>query len=227
MKKYALVPVLFMLVTNAFALDLSAGFAMSLDFSSLVMKGASSGSPFEIRQSTNPLAFKAFLDATYLQISIGFLGVINGSFSETAGGSTSTGFLMGTLGYVALSADVKYPFVVGSFEIFPLAGAEYRLNLSYTNGAGIDFKGGLTPQQQSDLSELWLRAGVGADYIVRNFYIRSEVTVGFKPLSASDNAALANMQAAGISSPSIRYFTVTFNMLFGWYLRGAKASNLR
>ena len=163
MKKYVLVLALFMLITNAFALDLSAGFAISLDFSSLVMKGASAGSPFEISQSTSPLAFRAFLDATYFQVGIGLLGVINGSFSETAGGSTSTGFLMGTLGYAVLSVDVKYPFAVGSFEIFPLAGAEYRLNLSYTNGAGTDFKGGLTPQQQSDLSELcWYFRGAKA-----------------------------------------------------------------
>jgi hypothetical protein len=203
---------------GALPLELSAGAGMSLDFSSSDSKWTQTGTAHEVKQSAMPIDIKAFFDFTYVQASIGYMMVNGSSTATTVGGSTTNASVTDTLSYVTLAAYGKYPFVVGPVTLFPLLGIEYKLNLTYENASGTDLKAAMTNQAQSDLSELWVEAGAGGDITFGRFYLRTELLIGFKPLSTTDNSAVSAQKTLGYTSVSLSYFTVNVGLLFGYKL---------
>jgi hypothetical protein len=200
------------------AVGLSAGAGMSLDFTSSDFKWTQTGTAHEVKASLMPINIKAFLDFTYVEASIGYMIVNGSSTATTVGAATSTASVTDTLSYVTLAAYGKYPFVVGPVTLFPLLGIEYKLNLTYETSSGTDLKAAMTNQQQNDLSELWVEAGAGGDITFGRFYLRTELLIGFKPLSTTDNSAVSAQKALGYTSVSLSYFTVNVGLLLGYKL---------
>jgi hypothetical protein len=217
MKRILVAAVLACLATSAFALDFSIGAGAAYDLTTWGdFKGNLLANSVEIKEEIKPVDVKAFVDATYLQISVGYMFFNGGNGITIVNGSSTTTSLTGSMSYVAFAAYVKYPIMLGTVAFFPLAGVEYKLNLTYKDSNGNNLKSSLTSQQQSDLNELWIEGGVGADFSLGQFYVRPEVVVGFKPLSKTDNNVVTTFQGAGYTSTSFTYFTINLNLLAGF-----------
>ena len=199
-------------------IELSAGAGVVVDFSSQDTRWTQTGAPHEVKSSTTPVDIKAFFDFTYVEASIGYMIVSGGSVATTVSGSTSTASIAGSLSYITVAAYGKYPIVLGPVKLFPLLGIEYKVNLTDVDASGKDLKSALTSQQRSDLNELWVEAGVGADVTFGRFYLRPEILIGFKPLSSTDNSALSALQTAGYTFTSLSYLTINAGLLFGYKL---------
>ncbi len=218
MKKVIVTALFACVAVGAFALDFSAGAGGAYDLTTWSdLKYSSGGNNYEVKPSQKPIDIKAFVDATYLQASVGYMMVNETTLDFILNGSsvgTSTGTNKFT--YLTLAAYLKYPFAVGSASFFPLLGVEYKLNLTLKDSAGNDVKSTLTSQEQADLNELWVQGGVGGDILIGKFFIRPEILVGFKPLSKSDNDTIAANEALGYTSVSVSYFTINLNLLVGY-----------
>jgi hypothetical protein len=196
----------------------SAGAGVSLEFlTHPYLKYGYSGSSYETTYRYWPTEdFKAFVDLTYIQISVGYMFIDTiGSVTSTVNGATSEGKAGYSYSYITLAAYLKYPFNVGPVKLFPLLGIDYRLNLTYTDGKN-DLKSTLTSQQQADLNEIWIEAGAGIDVSIGRFFLRPEVLVGLKPLSKTDNDLLAGLRAGGGTDVSILFSTVRCCVLIGY-----------
>jgi len=203
------------------------GAGASLDTTSISISGTYSGVPVQIREGLLPIGFHAFVDTRYLIGSVGFSITQGGTLAVTVGGSTATGGLVGTLEYVDFALYLKYPLRFGTNEFFPLLGLQYKLNVAYLDAAGTDVTPLLSAQEVADLSELWLKAGVGADFYIRSFYIRPLLTVGFKFLSPTDQGGLAAMQSVGYAGASVFYFTFGLDIHLGWVIVNERLSSVR
>jgi hypothetical protein len=234
-KKTICTLVLMCLAAAGFALEMSLGVGAGLDLTSSDLHFTQTGSLIEDKEGQTPIDFKAFFDLTYIQVSAGYMFVHGGNGTVTMNGTS------GTVSEPSLQASYltfavyakypfmfgptrpprtnfgKYPFVFGQTRVFPLLGIEYRVNLQYTDALGND-KSSYSGQAQSDLNQLWLEAGLGADFTVGNFFIRPELLIGFKPLSTTDNNALSTLQALGYTSTSLSYFTFNIYLLIGYEL---------
>jgi hypothetical protein len=152
-----------------------------------------------------------FFDATYVQLHIGYS--LNRGSTEPTAASTSTGFAA-LLAAVSFGAAVKYPIVIGPVAVFPIAGVEYRLNLSYTDDKGNDLKAGLSGPR-SALNELWLKGGVGMDVSFGGLFLRPIVLVGFMPLGIGGAATLSSTHPTGSLSLARGTLSVDLDILFG------------
>jgi hypothetical protein len=206
---------------------LGAGAGGSLDITTIDLSGTIAGLPVSFRENLLPIGLEVFLDTKYLLASIGYSFTRNGTITVTAGGNSSTGSLVGTLEYLDFAAFLRYPIKFQTNEFFPLLGVQYKYNVAYLDGAGTDVTPLLSPQEKADLNELWIRGGVGADFFFGSFYLRPVLTLGFKFLSPTDLGSVAAMQAAGYTSPSVVYFTVNLDVLFGWVIINERLSNVR
>ncbi|MGA2764143.1 MAG: hypothetical protein ABSG17_12320 [Spirochaetia bacterium] len=214
MKKTLVVLVLLSLAISGFALDFSAGLGANLNFESPDLKYTMLGTAYDSKSSVMPINIKAFFDATYLQGSVGYEFISGYSNTVTPGSTTNYNE---TLTYMNFALYGKYPFALGqAITVFPLLGAEYRLNLTWTSSSGADLKSAQSSQYQSDMNELWLEAGAGADFAFGRFYIRPEVLLGYKPLSTTDNNSITALQGLGATSVSMSYFAIKADVLLGY-----------
>jgi small nuclear ribonucleoprotein (snRNP)-like protein len=200
-----------------FAVSAGAGFSAEF-LTHPYLKYGYSGSSYETTYRYWPTwDFKAFVDLTYIQVSVGYMFIDTiGSVTSTVNGSTSEGKAGYSYSYMTLAAYLKYPFSVGPVKLFPLLGIDYRLNLVYTDDDHNDLKSTLTSQQQADLNEIWIEAGAGIDVSIGRFFLRPEVLVGFKPLSKTDNDLLTALRAGGDTDVSILFSTVRCCVLAGY-----------
>ncbi len=106
-------------LTPALALDFSAGGGLSLNtlFVFAEFDGETSN------ESATGFGIHGFADATYAELSAGFL-----AYEDTT--------------YLRGSILLKYPFELAETRIFPLAGVEYRWNLDYAEASTMSIKGG-------------------------------------------------------------------------------------
>ena len=195
----------------------SAGAGVSAEFlTHPYLKYGYSGSSYETTYRYWPTwDFKAFVDLTYIQISVGYMFIDTiGSVTSTVNGATSEGAAGYAYSYVTLAAYLKYPFSVGPVKLFPLLGIDYRQNLTYTDGKN-DLKSALSSQQQADLNEIWIEAGAGIDVSMGRFFLRPEVLIGLKPLSKTDNDLLTALKAGG-ADVSMLFSTVRGCVLAGY-----------
>jgi hypothetical protein len=209
------------------AAALSAGCGVSLAFETLDVATSLPGVPTDTRMETLPFGVKLFLDARYLEASVGWLIARNGTVFVTDGGYYATATFERTMSYITLSAYLKFPFSFRTNEIYPLLGVEYRFNIAALDGAGNDLTVGLTPQQLSDLNQLWVQAGGGMEFIFGDFSLRAQLILGLKVLSATDESNLATLESEGYSNPTASYFTINLDLLLGWTLVNERSSNER
>jgi hypothetical protein len=199
----------------------------SLGYQTIDLVGTYSDVPVDSRQDIFPYGVKVFLDAKYVQFSVGWLMVSGGSVTVSVPWAYGKATFDQTLSYVTGAVLFKVPFNFSTNEVFPLLGLEYRFNIAALDGAGNDATRVLSAQEKADLNELWLVAGGGADFFFGNFSIRPEITVGLKFLSVTDQGSIAALQDAGYSSASMSYFTINVDLFFGWVSRTGRLSNER
>jgi len=173
MKKIALVLVLAAIVAGgAFALDMSAGggFVYSGNFTSgmSVSAGPVSG---EIKMPSHAFGAYGFFDAKYVEASVGLLfGTTKFSVGIPYVASYGVDIDTKSLNFGVLG---KYPFALGEkIVLFPALGIEFDYVLSASMGSS-------STSDASDLSDLWIRAGVGLDYnITEKLFIRGTLLFG-------------------------------------------------
>ncbi|MDR3325143.1 MAG: porin family protein [Spirochaetaceae bacterium] len=121
-----------------------------------------------------------FLDATYAELSFGFVGA-GGKVTVEMGGVSGdgqdfslTGLDIGLLG--------KYPIALGSsLTVFPIFGINYRVIVA----AKVD---GEAYDPADDFSAFWFKFGGGLDYaIANNIYLRGDLLYGIRLANKVEN----------------------------------------
>jgi hypothetical protein len=159
---------------------------------------------------------QVYVDATYFQASVGYIG--QGAFYQvkTTDGSGYEDTIIKKNGFsgswISYSLLLKYPFKAGKTMLFPLLGAEFDQNLTYTDAGGNDFKSALTTSAQDDLNNLWLRAGAGMDVPLGSVvYLRFSVLGNFKLLTQTEKdyvKSLADATGYTVDLKHIRLNTI-------------------
>jgi hypothetical protein len=131
--------------------------------------------------SQNYLGFGAFFDMKYVRLDLSYnmsMGVLidTTTFAGTnltAGGASTNTNAVANFNIQLLG---KYPIdLAPGIAIWPALGLEYNLNLAY-GPVGTNMN---TNENYNDLNDLWLKAGIGADFKVSdNFYIVPLVLFG-------------------------------------------------
>jgi hypothetical protein len=75
-----------------------------------------------------------------------------------------------------------------------------------------------TADQQADLDQFWISAGVGADISFGSIYIRPEFLIGYKLLSKLENDTVTNLKNGGATSASVTPLAVSGRVLLGFKL---------
>ena len=213
---------LFLPATGAFALDVSGGLGLSLGaYSATTSVSYVVGNVMTsttTRENQTPIGVMAFVDATYAQLSVGYLVADGGStnyYYSTGGVNTvdsTVGLDLNTT-FLAMSVFAKYPFKMGRVTLFPLLGVEYDLNLTYTDSNGNNLKGTLA--NPGDASQLWFKAGGGLDIPFPGFYLRPEALLGYKLPSQTERNAVAAAKAGGATGASVIDLELGFALMAG------------
>jgi hypothetical protein len=198
---------LFISVCGAFGLGFSYGGGGALVFSPVTFNGSYGGTSSSVTSGVSVTSMQ-FLDANYVEISIGYS--VNRGSTEPTAASTTTGFAVVLTG-VSFGAAVKYPIVIGPVAIFPIIGAEYRLNLTWTDDKSDDLKAGLGGSS-SALDELWVKGGLGVDVNFGSLFLRPIVMVGYMPGSPG---SVTSTHPTGTISFSRGSLAVDVRLLFG------------
>jgi hypothetical protein len=192
-----------MFATGVFALDVSTGLSVSSGFfiHRLTTSNSSLGVSSDLTNTSIPFHAEAYLDAGYIQLGAGFRLRVLGHQKQTltVSGSTSTVAESdtGTEGYVAVSLYLKYPFTVGQFVLFPLLGIERDVNVLILDAGGNDVRGSKTDQQLGDESQIWLKAGMGAQMALSSWgYLRAQLLLGWKVPNPTENGQVANAKSS-------------------------------
>jgi hypothetical protein len=217
MKKPLAVPLLLSLSAVAFAFDLSAGIGGTVGTFSSTFYYENLGifDSFKERSCTVPVAFTAFIDATFGMAAIGFCAngntrqnvttVISGSTTDWAPSDDEC-----RSGFLSMSLLGKYPFALGPVSLFPLLGIEYDLILYRKDVGGNDLS-------IDNLDQFWFKAGAGADItLYRGLYIRPLVLSGFKLLNADEKKRVQDTIDAGASSSRCTDFVFEGGVQVGW-----------
>jgi opacity protein-like surface antigen len=119
----------------------------------------------------------AFFDATFAELSLGFLG---------GGGTTSSEielFPEGDRSFMGLDIGLlgKYPFAINDqLSVFPALGITYRLVLSAKEN-GNTYKNLDEDEAPGDFSALWLNFGGGLDFaFTDHIYLRGGLVYGLR-----------------------------------------------
>jgi hypothetical protein len=159
----------------------------------------------------------AYFDATYVQASVGFgwssslvalkvdddLGIMGGVEDVVYGD-----YPVET--YLALALLGKYPFDMGGFYVFPIAGCEYDLSLRDTGMSGDDL----------DFDKvLWLKAGIGLDIpIVGKVYIRPEALACYRLRTSREAQMISDYKSSGAKDASVTNVKADISLLVGYEL---------
>ena len=167
-----------------------------------------------------PLNFKAFIDVTYIEASVGYM-MLNGTSTKTdiTGSPSSTTTSTDKWGWITGALLAKFPIKIGNGSLFPLVGVEYYKNLSYTDSNGNDLKAAMSSDGQASLDQFWISAGIGADIpLGKIIYIRPEVMIGYKLLSKAENDYIASLKSGGATNVSTIPLAVSGRLLLGFKL---------
>jgi len=195
---------------GAWGLGFSYGGGTAFDFSPVTFNGSYSGTLSQVTSSVS-VTTTQFFDATYVLFQFGYS--LNRGSTEPSAASTSTAFAAVLTG-LSFGVAVKYPFVIGPVTIFPLIGAEYKLNLTYSDDKGDDLKAGLSSSSGA-LNEVWLKGGVGVDLFPGSLFLRPVLLVGFMPFDLGGVPTLSSTQPTGSITLDRGVFTVEFDLFFG------------
>jgi hypothetical protein len=196
MKKIIGLLVIILLSSGAFAQDISMSAGALIDFMYWVnAESNDSGGP-EVNTEIGwtALSLGAFVDLTYVMVNLTYtftIGAPTATVSEDgtkndAASDAQTEFMEDySASYLVITVLGKYPFDVGGVVIFPMLGAEYQLNLTLYDGDN-DQKDGLSDDEIATLNDLYVLAGIGADFdIMESLYCR--VTALFSYCLTPDN----------------------------------------
>jgi outer membrane protein OmpA-like peptidoglycan-associated protein len=165
MKKAMILTVLFVLTATAvfgqipkFKISVGAGGYFSAGFGGEVGEGMASGTARTIGAGSF-----AFLDATFVELAVGFsLGSVK--FKEQLYGSVEETKLFTALDFNILA---KWPFAVGKFSIFPLLGVGTQVFLMKGDYFGRGW--------------LWFHLGAGMDFsFTDTLFLRGEFLYGMR-----------------------------------------------
>ncbi len=201
---------MFVSAAGAFGLGFSYGGGIALDFSPVTFTGTYSGTESQVTSSVSVTTMQ-FFDATYVLLQLGYS--LNRGSTEPAAASTTTGFAALLTG-LSFGVAVKYPIVIGPITVFPLVGAEYKLNLTYSDDKGDDLKSGLGGPG-SALDELWVKGGLGVDIFPGSLFLRPMLLVGFMPFNLGGVPTLSSTQPTGFITLDRGVFTIEFDLLLG------------
>ncbi len=208
---------------GVFGLQLSGGLGLSLGASSSTASASSVTGNVTTSATTmatqTPLGVFAFVDASYAQLSVGYLVADGGStnYYDSVGGVNTVAATLGlnlNTTYLSFSAFAKYPFKVGRLTLFPLLGAEYDLNLVYTDASGTSLISSLA--SPSDANQLWIKAGGGIDIPFSGFYLRPEALLGYKLLNQTERNTITSAKAAGAAGASVVDLELEFALAAGF-----------
>jgi len=221
MKKLCAVAVLVVAAAFAFGQEMSVGGGVSYGSFWMAGGGNFTGGDMTETWSYPQLGFHGFFDAQYVEVGLGYY--INSSQSDVV---KQTGFSDNTTNtsYHASWLDVsvvgKYPFDLGGFTLFPLAGLEYMVNLTYTDSNGNDLKSLILPDYKNFLDALLVKFGLGADIpVAEKFYIRPELTIGYKILKSKyDSNGIDYYTSNGLSDAYLNWWNFRGAILVGYRL---------
>jgi hypothetical protein len=149
----------------------------------------------------NSFSVRGFIDAKYIE---GNLGIAFDNKNYKIDGTSYSDGAHGT--WIVLSALGKYPFELSGFTLFPLAGIEYDLNLSYVDANGNDLRATATSDQKAALNYFFIKGGVGADVPVNTqLFIRPELLVGYKFHSKLENNQISAGSSVNLAITTIRF----------------------
>lgn len=131
-----------------------------------------------------------FFDAYYAKVIVGY----------SAGSGRWKGIVEPDVERTSVNIGVyaKYPnFHIGPVQAFPLLGAEYAASISgkMTRDGGSEevFDGRDGRPKSSDLSELWIRFGGGADVsLSESLFLRAEFLYGLRTANAHEESLAEN-----------------------------------
>jgi hypothetical protein len=152
----------------------------------------------------NALGIGAFFDITYVKVSIAYEMSMGGSSSTVKMTKPTESTVNATDAKSAMSALAiqllgKYPFAVATgIAIWPALGIEYNMNMSVSYD-GKDVKKDMTDDAKNDLNDLYLKAGVGADFAVGDkFVVTPSVLIGMNltaaPKTTADNTTYSGWE---------------------------------
>jgi hypothetical protein len=224
MKKSLVVFALACLSMLAFAQSLPLSVGAGINWSPIFISDKLSNGSQWLKDVYDTSAFggAVFVDAKYIQASIGIAATsksVTDNYTDSTGASSSNSISNGnvntSLSIVALG---KYPFELSGFSIFPLAGLEYDLNLSYKDSNGNDLKSGLDSDHKANLNAFFIKAGVGADFpVAEKFFVRPELLVGYKFHSKLESDVIDNNKTLGIDE-SYTFIKVDIGVSVGYKL---------
>ncbi len=173
MRRFFALGVFLLAASFAFAVPVSTGLLVAWaplegDYQTVTI-----GQTVNVNYTFETLGVRAFVDLTYVEASVGFRAAVtqlNTSVTVLGvTGSTNQDFSDDLLDIRLIG---KYPFNLGSFTLFPLAGLVKDFCLS-GSVAGIAF----SSDSISDSSPWYLEAGVGADVnVAQKLYLRAELS---------------------------------------------------
>jgi hypothetical protein len=157
---------------------------------------ASSGSSYDGDYAYSLAAASISMLGKYFQVDIGYATTLGGTYSYTntsGSGSSGSTALTDDMTYLTFGAYARLPFRLGAMELFPLAGVEYDLNMTYTDENGYDKKSSTAEPYYSGLNHLYLKAGIGAIFDLGKLAVCPEIAFGWKVKSEADTADESTM----------------------------------
>ncbi|MBN1798859.1 MAG: hypothetical protein JW822_09790 [Spirochaetales bacterium] len=183
MKKIIGLLLILLLSTGAFAQDISisAGAGINFVYWVTAQSDDSGGPEVNFEMGWSALTGGVFVDLTYVMVNLSYaftLGgpgatiSVDGTKDDAASDAQTTLMEDMSASYLIITVLAKYPFDMGGVVIFPMLGAEYQLNLSLYDD-DTDLKDGYSDEQNASLNDLYILAGVGADFdITESLYAR-------------------------------------------------------
>ena len=180
-----------------------------------------SESDFSIISRLNHTGFGGFvfLDVTFAELSIAFMGGPAQESAEMSGGGLSVNASR-TGSFTALDFSLvgKFPFALGggNFTVFPMLGFGYNLVLSSNDEDGNDRFERMDNHSATDLSTFRITLGGGADFDINpNLFFRTSV-LGYYRFAPSYFRDLANEASEhGVNVSSHGGFGATVRLAVG------------
>jgi hypothetical protein len=155
------------------------------------MKGDDFGTTYSYIEKPEYLIVSGFYDAKFLVAEVGIGASMGGSYVDDTFYSVTydSGKITNKQAFVSMGVSGKFPITFGSITVFPIAGVEYDLNLSYTDSAGNDLKAGMDSTAKTMLERLYVKGGLGLDYsISQSMIFRIQALYAYKFKSENDKS---------------------------------------
>jgi len=217
MKKLFVVLVLLVLATaGVFAAEIGVGAFGSEYTQTFSASDSSTGNSATGTNTATPLDAFVLLSGKFLEIKVGYLKAsttgLNLSGNDDMGNPAAGDFGPAASfdsSYVTAGAFLKLPIDFGGLILYPMGGAEYDYNLTYTDANGNDLRGSLTSQELADLNEIWLKGGLGLQLNFGHTFLALEGLYCYKIATTTDNNS-ASAFATDLDYPNGSVSTISY-----------------